>query len=246
VTYGLDASAHLRAVRMHADAAGTRFHVESEGQTMGEYRIVVPGRHNVRNALATLAVALHAGAGGEAVRQGLEQFRGVERRFQRLTDAGGVTLVDDYAHHPTEVAATLAAARQAFPGARVHAVFQPHLYSRTRDQAEGFGRALLGADRALVTPVYASREQPIEGVDAGLVVEAARAAGHRDVHPCADREQARELLAATVGEGDVVLTLGAGDVYKLAEALAAEGSDRAGAEPQAAGAGAGAGGEEPR
>jgi UDP-N-acetylmuramate--alanine ligase len=226
VTYGLDASAHLRAVRMHADAAGTRFHVESEGQTMGEYRIVVPGRHNVRNALATLAVALHAGAGGEAVRQGLEQFRGVERRFQRLTDAGGVTLVDDYAHHPTEVAATISAARERFPARRLVAVFQPHLYSRTRDLWEAFGRALAAADAVWVTDVYPAREAPIEGVTGALVADAARAEGAEVTY----RETIDGLADALFGwleSGDVCVMMGAGDMDVHAHALAALLEERA-------------------
>ena len=131
-------------------------------------------------------------------------------------------MIDDYAHHPTEVTATLEAARQAFPQARIHVVFQPHLFSRTRDLATEFGRSLLGADRALVTDIYASRERPIEGVDAGAVVEAAKASGHRNVQLCRDWHDAPALLARQVREGDVILTLGAGDIYRLAEELAGE------------------------
>ena len=131
-------------------------------------------------------------------------------------------MIDDYAHHPTEVAATLEAARQAFPQARIVAVFQPHLFSRTRDLAGEFGKALLGANFVLVTDIYPSREKPIADVDSMLVVDAARRSGHRHVEFCADWRQSRETLVNQVGEGDVVLTLGAGDIYRLAEDLAAE------------------------
>src|SRR6185295_17432996 len=134
----------------------------------------------------------------------------------------GAAVVDDYAHHPTEVEATLQAARQTFPGGRVFAVFQPHLFSRTQGQAEAFGRALLGPDMAVVTDVYLSREQPIPGVTGELVVEAARRGGHRKVHSCPSWQDASEVLRGEVAPGDVVFTLGAGDVNRLAEALVGE------------------------
>ncbi|RMH19498.1 MAG: UDP-N-acetylmuramate--L-alanine ligase, partial [Acidobacteria bacterium] len=152
----------------------------------------------------------------------LAGFRGVHRRFERVGSFAGATVIDDYAHHPTEVAATLAAARQAFPSGRIHAVFQPHLYSRTRDQGEAFGRALLAADEAWVTAIYASRERPIPGVSGEDVVRAARASGHRRARYCADWHRLPAELRATVKPGDVVLTLGAGDVVRLAQALVAE------------------------
>ena len=131
-------------------------------------------------------------------------------------------MIDDYAHHPTEVAATLEAARQAFPKGRVHAVFQPHLYSRTKDLAEDFGSALLEADHAIVTAIYPSREQPIAGVTSELVVDAARRHGHRHVVRCEHWSEAFELLQPSVADGDVVLTLGAGDINRLGEQLCQE------------------------
>ena len=151
----------------------------------------------------------------------LARFSGVHRRFERLGCWHGAEIVDDYAHHPTEVAATLAAARQVYPRRRIHAVFQPHLYSRTRDLAADFGRALLAADRVVVTDVYASRERPIAGVTGELVAQAVRSAGHARVDYCPDWRDAPERLAE-VSEGDVVLTLGAGDIYRLGERLAAQ------------------------
>jgi UDP-N-acetylmuramate--alanine ligase len=136
-------------------------------------------------------------------------------------------VVDDYAHHPVEVSATLAAARQAFPTGRVVAVFQPHLFSRTRDQAEAFGRALMAADRAVVTDVYPSRERPLPGVTGELVVDAARRSGHRNVQYCEAWRDVPAWLEQEVEKGDVVLTLGAGDIVRLAETLVGKTSEEA-------------------
>ncbi len=154
-------------------------------------------------------------------------YGGVHRRFERVGTWRGAAVVDDYAHHPTEVAATLQAARQAFPGGRILAVFQPHLYSRTRDHCDAFARALMEADVAIVTGIYASREAPIPGVSSEDVVRAARRSGHRRVEHCADWGDVPRLLAGLddgerPGPGDVILTLGAGDVYRLARQLGEE------------------------
>jgi UDP-N-acetylmuramate--alanine ligase len=179
------------------------------------------GRHMVRNAAGVLALLAELGHDPAVAASGIADFGGVKRRFEHRGTVRDVTVIDDYAHHPTEVRATLAAAHQVFGDGRLHVVFQPHLYSRTRDQAEEFGRALLAADRAVVTEIYASREAPIPGVGAELVVAAARSSGHRRVELCADWRQVPALLASDVREGDAILTLGAGDIYKLARALAA-------------------------
>ena len=183
----------------------------------------MPGRHNVQNALAAVAVGIALGMDFDLIAGSLRGFSGVHRRFERLGTWHGAEVIDDYAHHPAEVRATLQAARSAYPTARIHAVFQPHLFSRTRDQAEEFGRALLGADRAIVTAIYPSREQPIDGVDSTLVIEAAKRSGHRNVSRCDEWVRAAEELTGEVGEGDVILTLGAGDIYRLARKLVAEG-----------------------
>jgi UDP-N-acetylmuramate--alanine ligase len=128
-------------------------------------------------------------------------------------------VIDDYAHHPTEVAATLRASREVFPEGRLHAVFQPHLYSRTKHFAGDFGRALLAADDAIVTEIYGSREEPLQGVTGEMVVRAARESGHRSVRFCADWKDVPPLLDGLVGPGDAVLTLGAGDIYRLGRLL---------------------------
>ncbi len=214
-----DARLAARGVRATPDG-GSACEVVWDGRTLGTLALAVPGLHNVRNALAAVGVGLLLGAEFAAIRPGLEAFRGVERRFERLGEAGGVLVVDDYAHHPTELDATLAAARAAYPGRRVVAAFQPHLYTRTRDFAADFARALAGADVALVADLYPAREQPIAGVTADLVSDAMRSAGA----PAAWRGP-RDALAAALAErvraGDVVLTIGAGDVTRTGPELLA-------------------------
>ena len=181
-------------------------------------QLAVPGLHNVRNAAAALAVAHELGADLERALAALATFSGVGRRFERVGEAHGVTVVDDYAHHPTEVQATLAAARQAFPERRVVAVFQPHLFSRTALHGDALGRALAAADVVVVAPIYAAREQPLPGVSADVVARGAARAGATTV---AVRERAgvAEQVAATVRAGDVVFTLGAGDITRVGPEL---------------------------
>jgi UDP-N-acetylmuramate--alanine ligase len=175
------------------------------------------------------------GATLDAMRPGLEGFTGVERRFQRLGEAGGVTVIDDYAHHPTEIRATLDAARAAFPKRRIVAAFQPHLYSRTRDLATDFGSALATADLVFLTEIYPAREQPIAGVTSGLIADSVTRSG-RAVTWQGGRGELAAALADTVRPGDVVLTLGAGDITRtgpeLLRALGTAGRDGAdGARP---------------
>jgi len=224
VTYGVDGDWDLTAVDLDSSPAGSRFELRHRARgPLGAVTIPLPGLHNVRNALAAIAIGLALDIPMATIARGLGEFGGVHRRFERLGSFHGADVVDDYAHHPTEVAATLAAARQVYPRRALHVVFQPHLYSRTRDLAADFGRALLAADRVIVTDVYASRESPIEGVSGELVAAAARAAGHGRVESCAGWRDALPLLAG-IGEGDVVLTLGAGDIYRLGQELAMEGA----------------------
>jgi UDP-N-acetylmuramate--alanine ligase len=223
VTYGLSPQADLSAVDIEARSWGSRFAVRSlRSGLLGEIELPMPGRHNVANALAAVGVGLTLRIGWEAIAGAIAGFKGVHRRFEPMGSWRGAAVVDDYAHHPTEVAATLDAARQTFPKGRVHAVFQPHLFSRTRDLADEFGNALLGADRAVVTDVYPSRESPLPGVTGELVVAAARQSGHRNVSYCRDWHEVPPLLAAEIAPGDVVLTLGAGDINRLASLLVAE------------------------
>jgi UDP-N-acetylmuramate--alanine ligase len=212
--------AHARLVAEHPRSVngGTAFTVVYDGDTLGEVQLAVPGVHNVRNALAAIAAGLALGATLDGMRAGLAAFGGVERRFQRLGEAGGVAVVDDYAHHPTEIRATLEAARAAYPGRRIVAAFQPHLFSRTRDFAGEFGEALTLADDVFLTAIYPAREQPIAGVTADLITRAVRRAGG-DVRWVGDRSALAEALARAVQAGDVVFTIGAGDITKTGPEL---------------------------
>ncbi len=181
----------------------------------------VPGMHNLRNAATALAVLHALDLDVEAGTRALAEFRGVARRFERLGEAGGVTVVDDYAHHPTEVSATLAAARHAFPGRRIMAVFQPHLYSRTALHGEALGAALAAADLAVIAPIYGARELPLPGVTAELVVRAAAKAG-ATVVAVRDRAGLTDEVRRLLRPGDVVLTMGAGDVTRVGRELLAQ------------------------
>jgi UDP-N-acetylmuramate--alanine ligase len=172
------------------------------------------------NALGAAAAALAAGAPFSACQQALQQFRGVGRRFEIVGESSGVTIVDDYAHHPTEVAATIAAARAAFPGRRLVAVFQPHLYSRTRDFAEQFAQALSGADLSVLTPIYPAREQAIPGVTSSLIADGLRESSGEDAVLEMEKERLTTELPAHVRPGDVILSMGAGDIGREARALA--------------------------
>jgi len=216
-TYGLSAQADLTASAVEQRAGGSRFHVRSaERGELGAVEVTLPGLHNVRNALVAVGFGLAMEIPFATIARALAAFPGVHRRFERLGTWRGAWVIDDYAHHPTEVAATLEAARQAYPQARLHVVFQPHLFSRTRDMAGDFGAALLGAEHTLVTAIYPSREEPIPGVSGALVVDEARARGHRRVDYCETWERVHERLRdEPVSEGDVLLTLGAGNIYQL-------------------------------
>ena len=221
VQYGIDApSARLTARDVRVEAGTTVFAAWYDGRLCGEVCLQVPGAHNVRNALAALAVGLVWGKSVEAMAPGLATFGGVERRFQRLGEAGGVAVIDDYAHHPTEIRATLAAARSAYPGRRIVVAFQPHLFTRTRDFADEFGEALAGADLVLLTGIYAAREDPIAGVTSDLVVNSIRlAGGNLSWH--GDRADLANALLNVVRPGDVVLTVGAGDITRTGGELLA-------------------------
>jgi UDP-N-acetylmuramate--alanine ligase len=181
-------------------------------------RLQVPGVHNLRNATGALGTVLALGGAIEPALEALAGYRGLGRRFERLGEARGIGFVDDYAHHPSELVATLAAARQAFPGRRLVAVFQPHLFSRTAEHGAAMGRALHGADIAIVTEIYAAREQPLPGVTARTVAEAAEGARTRVIFE-PDKTRLGERIREVAKSGDVVITLGAGDVTRVGREL---------------------------
>jgi UDP-N-acetylmuramate--alanine ligase len=219
--YGLSSEATLRALGVEARGRGTSFEVQEEGRTIAELEIGVPGLHNVRNALAALAAARHAGADLDAVARGLASFHGVARRFEEIGEAAGILVVDDYAHHPTEIAVTIAAARAAYPERRVVIAFQPHLYTRTRDFSVEFGRALAAADQLWITEIYPARELPIPGVTGALVVAEAEGAGAREVHYRPELGALADELAATLRSGDLLVTMGAGNITEVGPAILA-------------------------
>jgi UDP-N-acetylmuramate--alanine ligase len=212
VAYGLGESASLRATGLAFDENGTRFEVAGAGA----FRLAVPGEHNVRNALAAIAVGRELGIEPPVIARALEEFLGVDRRFQILGRFGGALVIDDYAHHPTEIRATLSAARRGYPLRRIVALFQPHLYSRTRDFAREFGEALRLADVALVAPIYAAREEPLEGVSAQLIAGAT--AGIEFIE--GSNREIVEKLRRRLQPDDLFITMGAGDVHEIAETLA--------------------------
>jgi UDP-N-acetylmuramate--alanine ligase len=205
--------ARVVAADLRHEADRQRFRVSVDGEALGDVVLRVPGLHNVRNALAAITSGLALGATLDAMRPGLEAFAGVERRFQRLGSVGGVDVVDDYAHHPTEIVATLEAARSAFPGRRIVIAFQPHLFTRTRDFAREFGEALATADAVFLLEIYPARETAIPGVTSTLVESACRQAGQA-LSWRGERASAAEALATFARAGDVILTVGAGDVTR--------------------------------
>jgi UDP-N-acetylmuramate--alanine ligase len=216
-TFGFtDADLALSAVEQ--TATGSRATVSLPDGRPVTLVLGVPGVHNLRNATGALGAVLALGAPLEPALEALARYRGLGRRFERLGEAGGIEFVDDYAHHPTELTATLAAARQAYPGRRIVAVFQPHLYSRTAEHGEAMGRALAAADVAIVTEIYAAREQPMPGVSGQSVARAAEQAGGTVVFE-ADKSRLRDRILEQARAGDVVITLGAGDVTRVGREL---------------------------
>jgi UDP-N-acetylmuramate--alanine ligase len=215
-SYGTSAGSMLRAIDVRVTSTSTRCRVVEEGVDVGELSLSIGGIHNLRNALGAAAASRALGAHWSTIFEALASFGGVRRRFERLGEAGGVVVIDDYAHHPTEIEATLAAARSMFPQARVVVAFQPHLYSRTRDFAEAFGRSLATADVVYVTDVFPAREAAIPGVTGKTVVAALEQAGLSDVRYVAEIGALPDALMAELGAGDVLLTLGAGSIEDVA------------------------------
>ncbi len=224
ITYGFSAQADVRGEAVTPIPGGNRFTAVLR-QRDGSFRRIegielpMPGRHNVQNALAAVAVAVEMGCAEEIIRTGFAKFAGVKRRFTKVGEVDGITVIDDYGHHPVEIRAVLAAAREGVKG-RVIAVVQPHRFTRLRDHMEEFQGAFNDADVVYAAPVYSAGEQPIEGVDSAAMVEGIKARGHRAAFVTAGPAELAETLAASARDGDMIVCLGAGDITKWAAGLA--------------------------
>ncbi|MDQ3746506.1 MAG: Mur ligase family protein, partial [Acidobacteriota bacterium] len=220
ITYGLSAQADIAAREVRYDKQfGSVFQVRREGEAVGEVSLQVPGLHNIYNSLAAVAVGLELEVPFDTIAGALAGFTGVNRRFQLKGEAAGVIVVDDYGHHPTEIRATLVAAKLGSRGRRMVVLFQPHRYTRTQDLMDEFARSFNNADVLMVTDIYAASEDPIEGVSAESLVGAVRRFGHKDARYVGTIEEATQALLEEVRPNDMVITLGAGNVYHVGERL---------------------------
>ncbi|MFN0046566.1 MAG: UDP-N-acetylmuramate--L-alanine ligase [Sphingorhabdus sp.] len=224
ITYGFSAQADIRGENVTPFPGGNRFDVvvrarDGAQRTITGIELPMPGRHNVQNALAAIAVGLEMGMGDEAVAHGFDKFGGVKRRFTKVGEVDGVTIIDDYGHHPVEIRAVLSAAREGAQG-RVIAVAQPHRFTRLRDHMDDFQQAFNDADMVFISPVYAAGEAPIEGVDSEALVNGIKARGHRSAATIGDANELAIKLSALVQDKDMVVCLGAGDITKWAAGLA--------------------------
>jgi UDP-N-acetylmuramate--alanine ligase len=225
LSYGLAPGADVRGTNLRYAGLETRFDVARPGAAVLPVTLNLPGAHNVRNALAAIAVATELGTDAQAIQRALAQFQGVDRRLQHIADVatavGGVTVLDDYGHHPTEVVATLEAARQGYPGRRVVLAFQPHRYTRTRDLLDDFGKALQQADVLCVTEVYAAGEPAIAGADGRAICRAVRSRGQLEPLFVERPEELPAALKDLIRDGDVILAMGAGNITAVAHTLPA-------------------------
>lgn len=221
VSYGLMPHCDFQAVRPVFEQRSTTFTVMEHGEEAGELAVNIPGEHNMKNALAAVAVARTMGIDFDVIRKALAEFCGVFRRFDIKGEKDGILVVDDYAHHPTEVQATLSAARNGWDR-RVVCVFQPHTFTRTEKLHKDFGRSFFDADVLVVTGIYPAREKPIEGVSGKLIADAAKRFGHKCVYYVEENENLSEELDKILKPGDIVLTVGAGNIWQAADKLIGE------------------------
>jgi UDP-N-acetylmuramate--alanine ligase len=221
ITYGLSSQANFRASDIRISGNATSFVAHFKGERLGEVSFKMPGVHNVLNALACIAVAMELNVPFEVIREGFRDFGGVGRRFQIKGEVGGIMVVDDYGHHPTEIKATLAAAKGGWGDRRLVVVFQPHRYTRTRELFAEFVKSFYDADLLVLTDIYPAGEPPIPGVTAEALWQSVRKHGQKDAVYIADRETIAGHLLKIVRAGDIVLTLGAGNIWQVGEALLA-------------------------
>ena len=215
VTYGTLRQAQIRAEHIVRDGRNMIFDVFNGEERLGRVQLAAPGQHNVLNALAAIAIGLELDMDFADISEGISSFSGVQRRMQEIGEAAGVLVVDDYAHHPTEVKATLEGAAGCWPDRRIVAVFQPHLYSRTIDFQAEFGASFFDADVAIIMDVYGAREEPMEGVSGKLISDRAHEGGHPHVEYVAQKEDLVSFVVSLSRPGDVIITMGAGDIWRL-------------------------------
>ena len=214
-SYGLTAQADIRAIDITHESFSSSFTVKYKGEELGRITLKIPGIHNVKNSLVAVCIAKELGIDFNTIKKALESFSGVYRRFEVKYDKE-ILVIDDYAHHPTETSATLAGIRSGWDR-RLVAVFQPHLYSRTRDFYQEFGRSFLNTDVFICTDVYPAREEPIEGISGELIADAARKFGHKNVIYVKDKNKVPDALNKLKQDGDIIVTMGAGDIWKFGE-----------------------------
>ena len=212
-TYGISPDADIYAEDINLQGYNSYFKVKSHGKDIGQVHLSVPGIHNIKNALAAITLGLEFDIPFKTIASSLSKFRGVKRRFEIISETDNYMLVDDYAHHPTEIKATLRAAKDGW-NRRIIAIFQPHLFTRTRDFYNEFGEALQEADVIIVLDVFPAREKPIKGISGKLIANAARKLGHREVY-YGDRDTLPTLIKKHTKPGDMIFTLGAGDIWKV-------------------------------
>jgi len=214
ITYGSHTQAIYRYTEPEFSGLTTTFTAHRKGQVLGEVTLGVPGKHNCLNALAAIATSLELGIDFDVIRQGLASFKGVQRRCHVRGEKKGITVMDDYGHHPTEIRMTLAGIKNGFPKRRIIAVFQPHRYTRTRDLFEGFVNSFYDASRLYITEIYPASEQPIEGVSGQRLFEEIKNHGYRDAFYVQNKEDLPDVLLKGIRKGDLVIFLGAGDVWR--------------------------------
>jgi len=221
MTYGLNPQAEVRAVDIDSDKFNINFEVIWKNKNLGRVKLNLPGEHNVKNSLAAIATGLEFQIPFEKIKEALEEFKGVHRRFEIKQNRDDILVVDDYAHHPTEIKASLEGARKGFEN-RIIAVFQPHLYSRTRDFCQDFAQSFFNADILIVTDIYPARESPIQGVSGRIVANEARKLGHKQVLYIQDKNDVVKKLHEIVKKGDLIITIGAGDIWKIGDVFIKE------------------------
>ena len=222
ITYGFSRQAKYHIDNLRFEKGYPHFEIFNDGVSLGEFQLQIPGRHNVLNATAAVALAMEEGIDVEVARRAVAAFEGVQRRFELIGEKNDILVFDDYAHHPTEATATLQGFRDAFPERRVIVAFQPHLFSRTRDQHDAFGSAFANCDVLLCTDIYPARERPIEGVTGALVSDSALAFGHRNARFVGDQQNLLPILKEELRPGDVVVLMGAGNIWKLGQKILEE------------------------